>query len=268
MKKLNYTSKDHTYAICAYKESIYLEECVKSLVSQTVKSNIFIATSTPNSHIENIAKKYNISVFVNKGIKGLGGDWNFAYSKSDTPLVTIAHQDDIYEPDYTKEMLSHINESKKPIIYFSGYGELRGDKKVYNNKNLKIKKIILSPLKIKALNGVRFVRRRCLSFGNPICCPAVTYVKSIVGSNPFTNDFLSNIDWQQWEIQSRKKGEFVYNSKPLMCHRIHEASTTSEIIGNNNRTKEDFEMFKKFWPKAIAKCISRLYAKSEESNNI
>lgn len=247
---------------------MYLEECVKSLVSQTVKSNIFIATSTSNSYISGIAEKYGIPVFINEGIKGLGGDWNFAYSKSSTPLVTIAHQDDIYEPDYTKELLLYINRSKKPIIYFSGYGELRGSKKVYSNVNLKIKKILLSPLKFKTFWSVRFIRRRCLSFGNPICCPAVTYVKSAVGDNPFTNDFLSNIDWQQWELQSRKKGEFVYNPKPLMCHRIHEASTTSEIIGNNSRTKEDFEMLKKFWPKTIAEFISKVYAKSEESNNL
>lgn len=265
---MNYTSENHTYAICAYKESAYLEECVKSLVLQTVKSNILIATSTPNHYISGIAEKYGIPVFINKGIKGLGGDWNFAYSKTGTPLVTIAHQDDIYEPDYTKEMLSYINKAENPIIYFSGYCELRESKKVYNNTNLKIKKIMLSPLKLKAFWRVRFIRRICLSFGNPICCPAVTYVRSTVGENPFTNDFLSNIDWQQWELQSRKKGEFVYNSKPLMCHRIHKASTTSEIINNNNRSKEDFEMLKKFWPKPIVKFIGKIYAKSEASNNL
>ena len=36
--------KNHTFAICAYKESQYLEECIKSLQNQTVKSNIIMAT--------------------------------------------------------------------------------------------------------------------------------------------------------------------------------------------------------------------------------
>lgn len=263
-----FSSQDHTYALCAYKESEFLEDCVMSLLSQTVKSKIIIATSTPNDHINAVAKKYDIPVYVNDGIKGIGGDWNFAYGKAETPLITIAHQDDIYEPAYTEEMLKFVNRAKNPIIYFCGYGELRNDKKIYDNTNLKIKKLLLSPLKAPFFWKSKFIRRRALSLGNCICCPAVTYVSGAVGQNPFTNDFLSNIDWQQWELLSRKKGSFVYNKHPLMCHRIHEESTTSEIIGDSKRTVEDFEMFCKFWPKWMAKIISRVYSSSEKSNNV
>lgn len=265
---MSYTADDHTYALCAYKESAFLEECVQSLLAQTVRSSILIATSTPNEYISAIAEKYDIPVFINKGEKGIGGDWNFAYSKANTPLITIAHQDDIYEPSYTEQMLEFINKSKEPIIYFSGYGELRNGEKVYNNSILKIKKLMLSPLKIKGFWTSRFVRRRILSLGCPICCPAVTFVKHSVGEDPFTNDYLSDIDWQQWEIQSRKKGSFVYNSRPLMCHRIHKESATTEIIGDSKRSKEDFDMFCKFWPRPVARLISRLYSNSEKSNNV
>lgn len=265
---MKYTNLNHTYAVCAYKESAYLEECVKSLLAQTVKSNIFIATSTPNEHITAVASKYGLEVLVNDGEKGIGGDWNFAYNSAKTPLVTIAHQDDIYEPRYTESMLEFVNASENPIIYFCSYGELRDGKKVYDNKLLKIKKIMLSPLKVKAFRTSKWVRRRILSFGCPICCPSVTYIKDAVGDTPFTNSYLSNIDWQQWEIQSVKKGSFVYNKEPLMCHRIHGGSTTSEIIGDNKRSKEDYDMFLKFWPKSIAKPLSKVYAKSEKSNNV
>lgn len=265
---MNYLITDHTYVLCAYKESKYLEECVKSLLSQTVKSNILIATSTPNEHISAVAQKYSIPLYINDGEKGIGGDWNFAYSKAQTPLITIAHQDDIYEPTYTEEMLKFVNKSKDPIIYFCGYSELRNGIKTYSNTNLKIKKILLSPLKLKMLWKCKFVRRRVLSLGNSICCPAVTYIANKVGARPFTNDYLSNIDWQQWEMLSRKKGSFVYNKKPLMCHRIHEESTTTEIIGDSKRMQEDFDILCKFWPKWIAKIISRLYSKSEQSNNV
>ena len=265
---MTYTTNDHTYVLCAYKKSAFLEECVESILKQTVKSNILIATSTPNDHISAVAQKYNIPVFINDGEKGIGGDWNFAYNKAETPLITIAHQDDIYEPTYTEKMLEYVNKSKNPIIYFCGYGELRNEEKVYNNKNLKIKKLMLSPLKIKGLWSSKFIRRRVLSMGNCICCPAVTYVKEKVGESPFTNDYLSNIDWQQWEMLSRKKGSFVYNKQPLMCHRLHEESTTTEIIGESKRSLEDFDMFCKFWPKWIAKIVSKVYANSEKSNNV
>ena len=54
-KKREVKMNDHTFAICAYKESPYLEECIKSLKNQTIKSNILIATSTPNDYIKGIA---------------------------------------------------------------------------------------------------------------------------------------------------------------------------------------------------------------------
>ena len=51
---------NHTFAICAYKESPYLEECIQSLMNQTVKSDILIATATPSKYIDDIAAKYNL----------------------------------------------------------------------------------------------------------------------------------------------------------------------------------------------------------------
>ena len=69
---------DHTFAICAYKESPYLEECILSLKNQTVKSNIIMATSTPNEWIQGLAEKYEIPLYINTGEGGIAQDWNFA----------------------------------------------------------------------------------------------------------------------------------------------------------------------------------------------
>ena len=51
----------HTFVVLAYKESKYLEESIKSVLNQTVKTNVVIGTSTPNKYISKIAKKYNIT---------------------------------------------------------------------------------------------------------------------------------------------------------------------------------------------------------------
>ncbi len=56
---------NHTFVVCAYKESEYLKECIESLLAQTVKSRIVIATSTPNEHIRSIACRYRLDVCVN-----------------------------------------------------------------------------------------------------------------------------------------------------------------------------------------------------------
>ena len=64
--------KNHTFVICAYKESKYLEECIESLEKQIVKSNIMMCTSTPNDYIKNMAQKYNIPLYINEGESGIG----------------------------------------------------------------------------------------------------------------------------------------------------------------------------------------------------
>ena len=55
---------DHTFAVCAYKDSPYLEECIRSLKRQLEPSEIILCTSTPSAFIEEIAKKYDLPLFV------------------------------------------------------------------------------------------------------------------------------------------------------------------------------------------------------------
>ena len=63
-------------------------------------------------------------------------------------------------------------------------------------------------------------------------------------------------------------GKTVNIKEPLMCHRIHEGSATTEIIHDNARVKENYIMYCKFWPKFIAKFINHFYTKSEKSNEV
>lgn len=259
---------NHTFAICAYKESPYLEDCILSLRSQSVPTNIIIGTATPNSFIESLAERYHIPLFVNTGKTGITEDWNFAYSKAETKYITIAHQDDIYESDYAKTALSALEKARKPLIFFTHYGELRENNVVYKNKLLNVKKNMLLPLEISMFQGSKFVRRRILSLGDPICCPSVTFVRENLPEEIFKSGFKSCEDWEAWEMISKLKGQFLYCKQPLVLHRIHEESATTAIIGENLRSKEDYQMFCKFWPKAVAKLIVKFYSDSEKSNTL
>lgn len=265
---MRYTEKEHTFAICAYKESKYLEECILSLINQTVKSNILMVTSTPNEHIKRLSQKYDIPLYIRNGKSDIAQDWNFAYEQAKTQLVTIAHQDDIYCDNYLLDVLQSVNKSKKPLIIFGDYGEIRDAKTVLDNRILKIKKIMLFPLRWKGLWTSRFVRRRILAFGSAICCPSVTYVKNNLPKILFESGYKSDLDWQAWEKFSKIRGSFVYCNTVLMLHRIHEESATTKIIADSNRTKEDYDMYCKFWPKWIAGFLIKFYEKSQDSNTI
>ena len=244
---MNYTGKNHTFAICAYKESPFLEECIQSLLGQTIPSTIIIVTSTDNAYIRNMAEKYHLELFINQGESGITQDWMFAYRSARTELMTIAHQDDTYDRLYTETVLQKLSAARHPLIAFTDYGELRNGAIVNKNTLLKVKRTMLLPLHLKIFHNSIFVRRRVLSFGCPICCDE---------------------DWQAWELLSRKRGAFVYCNRILMYHRIHDGSETSAILGDSARGNEDFQMFCKFWPKPIARLLTRAYSSSEKSNEL
>lgn len=259
---------NHTFVVCAYKESKFLEKCIDSLEKQTYKSNIIIVTSTPNGYINKVALNHNLKVIVNNGEKkGIGYDFDFALYTGSSQYVTIAHQDDLYEPDFSKKVIEAFKKSPNGIISFTDYHEEHDYGIVRKNRNLTIKRILLAPLKIKIFQRSIFIRRRMLSLGNCICCPSVTFNKKFVSTPLFANDFKSNIDWYAWEKLSRKNGSFIYISDDLMMHRIHEEATTTELIKENKRSNEDYEMFCCFWPKGISKMLTKFYCKSEDNIN-
>ena len=94
----------HTFAICAYGESPYLEACIRSLKSQTVPSEIICTTSTPSIYLEKMTEKYEIPLYVREGESDIQADWNFAIGKAKGTFVTIAHQDDLYRRHYVEEL--------------------------------------------------------------------------------------------------------------------------------------------------------------------
>lgn len=258
----------HTFVICAYKESAFLEECIRSLKQQSVITEIKMVTSTPNKFIDDIANKYNIPLIINNGEGGIVQDWNFAYNQAETKLVTITHQDDVYCRDYVKFVLENYKEHKKPLILFTDYGELRESKYIDKNKLLTVKRILLKPLEISKFSASIFVRRRILSMGSPICCPSVTFVKDNLPNTIFETGFRSDEDWQAWEKLSRLKGDFIYIKKILIYHRIHNESETSAIISDTGRAVEDYQMYCKFWPSWFARILVKIYSKSERSNEL
>lgn len=261
-----YKETNHTFVVCAYGESPFLEDCLLSLSIQTSFSDAVIATSTPNGMIDELAKKFDIPVCVNYGESGIAGDWNFALSCAKTPLVTIAHQDDVYSDHYVEWMFESLNRASRPLLYFTNYGEIRDSAYIDNSTMNSVKRALLKPLELKSLQGSMLVKRGVISLGNSICCPSVTYCVDALPQPIFSSGIRSNLDWEAWERLSRLKGEFVYDKRIGMYHRVHEGSETSACIVDDTRTKEDLMMLKKFWPDPIANLINKAYTKAQRYN--
>lgn len=257
----------HSFVIAAYKESPYLEELIRSLLAQTVKSKIMISTGTPNDFISDMAKKYDLPLFVNTNPDAhtISGDFSFALQCANTDYVTIAHQDDVYEPDYAEEILKKA-QGRAPIIIFSEYYEIRNGEKVHKNRLLRVKEIM--NISFRIFPKSKFVRKRVLSFGCSICCPAVTYPKRIYKDFKFSSSVVECVDWEAWLRLAPLKGEFLCIHKHLMGHRVHEGSTTTQTIADNSRYNEELAIFKRLWPDWFANMLIKKYHKACGSNDL
>lgn len=254
----------HTVVICAYGESSFLEECIQSILNQTVESTVACYTSTPNQLIEGLCEKYHLPMYTKKG-GGIGKDWNNALSFVETPYVTIAHQDDIYLPTFVEKTMAAFEKYPDSTIVYSDYAEYRDGQEDARSTNLKIKRLMLNTLNLFPTSA--FWRNRVLAFGNAISCPAVSYNLSKLKEFQFKEHFRTNLDWYAWyDISSHYSGRFTFIKEVLMYHRIHGESETSATITENVRSKEDLDIYKLFWPDFIANALMRFYEKSQQSN--
>ena len=259
---------NHCFALCAYQVNPNLEECVQTLLAQTLQTKIIMITGSPNDHISSVARKYNLPLFENPSPTNMGGNWNYAYKMADTDYVTIAHEDDLYDKDYAASVASAVQGRTSPLIIFTDYHELNEKTLIKDSRLLNIKRRMNAPFRLRAFQSSRFIRNRILSFGCSICCPSVTYNKAACTDFAFDEEFYCNLDWDAWTRISKSKGSFIYIPKPLMIHRIHEQSETTRLLKAGIRQAEDLKIFKRFWPDWIAGRLLRRYNEGAESNNL
>lgn len=260
--------KLHTFAICAYGDSSYLEECMASLVIQRQKSEIICCTSTPSPYIERLAKKYGIPLYVRDGKSGIREDWLFAYEKACGDLVTIAHQDDRYERSYAGTLLSMYEKYPDMTVFCSDYATLRMEqdsgkaKLQLVNTVWLVKKLLRLPLRLRRLADRRIVKRAAFLLGNSVCCPSCTYNKKLIGDQLFDSDFEFALDWDNLYQLACRPGRFVCWERPLIFYRVHPGATTKQCIEDNRRRNDETAMFQKMWPEPVIKLFMHFYKKA------
>lgn len=254
--------KQHTFAICAYQDSPYLEACIRSLKGQTVGSRIILCTSTPSRYLEKTAKRYRIPLYVREGQSDIQEDWNFAFHMAGNGLVTIAHQDDLYHKDYALTAIRAMEKYKDATLFTTDCAIIKDGRLKRPDGVALVKKLLRMPLRIPAFNHLTAVKMSALVFGNPIICPACTYNKDLLGEPLFDSPYKFALDWDTSVKLAKRPGRFLCIERPLMYYRIHEGATTKACIVDHRRVREEALMFSRFWPAPFVKLITHFYMRS------
>jgi hypothetical protein len=251
----------HEFLLLAYGTSPYLDACLASLKRQTNPARIRIATSTPNEHVLRIARQYDVEILANpQQGGGIAADWNFALGSANADLFTLAHQDDIYHPAYSETLSAAMERHPDALVGFSDSQEMDAQGRLRESLNDKVKRLLVK----RAFGKGEAIRseadkRRLLSLGNPVCCPAVIFNRPNLGDFRFSPGLKSNLDWDAWLRLSSQSGAFVYHPKALVQRRNHALSETFAVIGSRQRLDEDRAMFERLWPRGVAALLTQLY---------
>lgn len=254
----------HIFAVAAYGMSPYLPKLLYSLKQQSVESKIIICTSTPNSFITKCSARFSVPVYVRSGEHGLKNDWNFAYEEASklAPLVTIAHQDDQYFPDYTKELLEAYRKYPDLSVFCCRYDTIDAEGNTIPGSAEAVKRLLRLRLRNHRHADRSAVKLSALKWGNGIGCPTCTYNREFCPSPLFQNDYKFVIDWETLVGLAKAPGRFICIEKPLMAYRVHQGAETMRNIENHNREKEEREMFEKLHSRPMAALLMHFYKKA------
>lgn len=252
----------HTFAICAYKDSPYLEACIRSLKSQTVPSEIICTTSTPSAYLTAVTEKYHIPLYIREGESDIQADWNFAVEKAGGTFVTIAHQDDMYGRRYVEELRKSYKRWPDMTLFMTD-GVTVKDGKIHRwNLKEMIKKTLRMPLRLKNLADREIIKKGVLRLGNPVMCPSCAYRRNYLPDPIFHSEYRYALDWDCMTVLAKWPGRFICVEKPLLFYRIHDGAATKACIEDHRREAEEMEMFMRFWPESAAKLLMKFYKKA------
>jgi len=258
------TRSHHAFVVPAYGQSPHLRECLESLRKQTRPSPVVICTSTPYEGLQALAEEFDARLVVHGPNAGIGRDWNYALGEARSDWVTLAHQDDIYLPEFAQASMDAAQRRRDASLVLTGYDELLADQVRSGTLMLGIKRLLLELGFLgRAAIATRGAKRRLLRLGCPVPCPAVT-LRLPITTPFFREDLKVNLDWDAWLRMACLPGEFAYVRTKLMLHRIHSGSETSDAIEAGVRATEDLMVFRALWPEPVARLLARLYAVSYE----
>jgi Glycosyltransferases involved in cell wall biogenesis len=253
----------HAFVVPAYGQSPYLDACLASLAAQRRPSRIHVATSTPYDGLDALCARHGASLNVHAPNLGIGRDWNMALRQSDADWITVAHQDDLYDPGFSESVMTLVAGSGDCGFVFTDAREVDEAGAVRGaSMNQRVKRLLAGSafLGRRQIRG-SLARRILLGFGNPVSCPAVTINMRLHPDFVFREDLRTNMDWMAWVDLSRTAGIARIREK-MMSHRVHGASETARCLDDGARRREDKMVFAEMWPRAISVPLQRLYALS------
>jgi hypothetical protein len=224
-----------TVAIPTYNGARHLAETLHSILNQeSPPFDLLVCADCSDDGTVNLVRELvgnRARIVVNEERLGLAGNWNHCMTESQSPWVSIFHQDDIMRPGHLAEVIQAIQRhehSSEPI------GLVAGPATAIDEESRPLPPSIVAPgaLDRAFREETLFPPRRLLPYltvENPLRCSAVTTKKAAhadVGG--FHPSYRYVVDWDFWYRVARAWG-VLWRPSATVAFRWHSASETHRL---------------------------------------
>jgi len=172
---------------------------------------------------------------------GIPGNWNRALAQVDTPYFALAHQDDVYEPDYLDTLLALLEAHPDAFVAHCGVRAIDGRGAETFVPAERYKEVLWPPGERYALAPPEAVAQ--LSRGNYIVMSTVMYRTAAVRAiGPFNERFQFVADWQYWIRGALAGYSIVGTRRRLVRRRWHGGMATRRLERDLTRYREEVEL--------------------------
>lgn len=214
-----------TIFIQSYNRPAYARLAIESALRQTNTAfRLIISDNSSNDEMYRMVQSEFPSLEYRRRIPSLPvlDHLNKSISEVDTEFVCLFHDDDLMEPEYVDAMLNTIASYPQAVAYACNAVTL--DENVVRKGSFfdssENHVIISNP---RSLAG-RYFSRYPNGFA-PF--PAYIYRSAVVKNIPLDPQTGGKYSDVAWLLEISKKGPIVWNSRKLMCYRMHAANDSN-----------------------------------------
>lgn len=234
-----------TVVIPVFNGGRFLAATIESLLAQTHRDFTIVCLddhSTDDSvAIAQSFRNTRLRVERNETRRGLAGNWNAAIAVAKTPLLVIAHQDDLYEARYLEAASQLLDAHPRAFIAHTRATYIDEHGRSVDSTASRFKDRFW-PAE-EPYERVPSDEMRVLHNGNYIICPSAMYRMSAVAEiGNFNEDYRFVPDWEYW-FRGLQKGFTIAGSRArLVRWRRHEESATRHEEATLRRYDEELEL--------------------------
>lgn len=232
-----------TIAIPCHNGAAHLEPLLHSLLAQTRQDfELLLVDDESNDGSVALAQRVagsRLHIAPAQPRAGLAANFARAAALATTPHFCLAHQDDVYEPEYLDRLLAALHgEPAAPFAHCSATA-IDGDGNAITAAAERFKRGLAQ----RAVDASPAQLYRLLWRGNFVCCPSVLFrTDAFRAIGGFDTRLSFALDWELWFRFARTGHRFVTTLEPLVRYRRHAANATSSATRSLRRFEEELQV--------------------------